>query len=43
MNAIIRQIQKTLENGRPIDIQTGPVASQVIKEIQKETPRKKAS
>jgi len=35
MNAIIRQIQKTLEDGRPLDVKAGPVAAQVLKEIQK--------
>ena len=43
MNAIIKQIQKVLENGHPVDVQTGPVAAQVLKEIQKESARKKAS
>ncbi len=35
MNAIIKQIQKTLKNGQPIDLKTGPLAAQVLKEIQK--------
>lgn len=35
MDAIIKQIQKTLEEGRPVDVKTGPVAAQVLKEIQK--------
>ncbi len=35
MNAIIKQIQEALEHGRPANIQTSPLASQVIKEIQK--------
>jgi hypothetical protein len=35
MNAIIKQIQKSLENGRPIDIKAGPLATKVLKEIQK--------
>jgi len=37
MNAIIKQIQDALEHGRPAEIKTGPLASQVIKEIQKLT------
>jgi len=37
MNAIIKQIQKSLENGKPIDIKASPLASQVLKEIQKQT------
>ena len=36
MNAIIKQIQEALEHGRPADIKTGPLAAQVIKEIQKQ-------
>ncbi len=39
MDAIIKQIQKTLEHGRPLDMKTGPVAAQVLKEIQKVNPR----
>lgn len=35
MDAIIKQIQKSLEDGRPVDVKTGPVAAQVLKEIQK--------
>ena len=34
MNAIIRQIQKTLEEGRLLEVKTGPVAAQVLKKIQ---------
>jgi len=34
MNAIIKQIQDVLEQGRPVDIKTGPLAAQVLKEIQ---------
>ena len=34
MNAIIKQIQDALEYGRPADFKTGPLATQVIKEIQ---------
>jgi len=37
MNAIIKQIQNALEHGRPLNIETGPVAAQVLKEIQKQT------
>jgi len=37
MTAIIRQIQRSLENGRPINIKTGPLAAKVLKEIQKQT------
>jgi len=37
MNAIIKQIQDALEHGRPAEIKTGPLATQVIKEIQKQT------
>lgn len=35
MDVIIKQIQKTLEQGRPLVVKTGPVATQVLKEIQK--------
>lgn len=35
MTAIIRQIQRSLEHGRPLDIKTGPLAAKVLKEIQK--------
>ena len=37
MTAIIRQIQSSLENGRPINIKTGPLAAKVLKEIRKQT------
>jgi len=36
MNALIQQIQNALEHGRPHNVQTGPVAAQIIKEIQKQ-------
>lgn len=35
MTPLIKHIQKSLENGRPTDTKTGPVATQVLKEIQK--------
>lgn len=35
MEAIIRQIQKSLEEGRPVQTKTGALASQVLKEITK--------
>jgi len=37
MQAIIKQIQETLEHGRHVDIKTGPLAAQVLKEIQKKS------
>lgn len=37
MTPLIKQIQKTLEHGRPIETKMGPVAEQVLKEIQKQT------
>jgi len=40
MNAIIKQIQEALEHGRPLDVKTGPLATQVIKEIQKNSTKK---
>jgi len=40
MNAIIKQIQDALEHGRPAEIKTGPLAAQVIKEIQKDSASK---
>lgn len=43
MNAIIKQIQESLEHGRPIDVKTGPLATQVLKEIQKDSSQKKMS
>ena len=36
MTAIIRQIQRSLEHGRPLDMKTGPLAAKVLKEIQKQ-------
>lgn len=39
MNAIIKQIQEALEHGRPSEIKTGPLATQVIKEIQMHIPK----
>jgi hypothetical protein len=36
MKAIIKQIQDALEHGRPLDVQAGPIAAQVLKEIQKQ-------
>lgn len=42
MKAIIKQIQEALEHGRALNVKTGPVAAQVLKEMQKnssgETP-----
>jgi len=35
MDAIIKQIQEALEHGRPLDIKTGTLGAQVLKEIQK--------
>ena len=35
MKAIIKQIQEALEHGRPLDVKTGPIAAQVLKEMQK--------
>jgi len=35
VNAIIKQIQKSLEHGRPVDIKAGPLASKVLQEIRK--------
>jgi len=35
MDAMIRQIQKTLEEGRPAEIKTGELASKVLQEIRK--------
>jgi len=43
MNAIIKKIQHALEHGRPVEIKTGPLAAQVIKEIQKENSEDKLS
>ena len=45
MTQLIKHIQNTLEHGRLIDIKTGPVAEQVLKEIQKlsQTLEKKSS
>nr|WP_275856561.1 hypothetical protein [Sulfurimonas sp. MAG313] len=40
MNAIIKQIQDALEHGRPLSVETGPVAAQVLKEIQMRTSQK---
>ena len=40
MTAIIRQIQRSLEHGRPLDMKTGPLAAKVLKEIQKQTLEK---
>ena len=37
MNALVIQIQNSLEQGRPITTKTGPLAAQVLKEIQKLT------
>ncbi len=37
MTAIIRQIQRSLEHGCPLDMKTGPLAAKVLKEIQKQT------
>lgn len=37
MDAIIKQIQEALEHGRPLNVKTGPLSAQVIKEIQKPT------
>ena len=36
MNAIIKQIEEALAHGCPIDVKTGPLATQVLKEIQKQ-------
>ena len=35
MRAIIKQIQEALEHGRPLDVKTGPITAQVLKEMQK--------
>ena len=40
MNAIIKQIQKSLENGRPVEIRTSPLGIQVLKEIQKDSSKR---
>ena len=37
MTAIIRQIQRSLEHGRPMNIKTGPLAARILKEMQKQT------
>ena len=37
MQAIIKQIQEALEHGRHLDVKTGPLAAQVLKEIQKKS------
>lgn len=39
MNAIVKQIQEALEHGRPMDIKAGAVATQILKEIQKNSSR----
>jgi len=35
MQAIINQIQKSLESGQPLELKAGPLALKVLKEIQK--------
>ena len=35
MNALIKHIQKILEEGKPVDIKESPLASKVLKEMQK--------
>lgn len=41
MNAIVKKIQHTLEHGRPEESKHGLLASQVLKEILKETHKEK--
>ncbi len=37
MQAIINQIQKSLQSGQPLELNAGPLALKVLKEMQKHT------
>lgn len=37
MQAIIKQIQKSLESGQHLELKAGPLALKVLKEIQQQT------
>ena len=43
MNAIIKQIQNALENGRPLHVEKSPLAQQVVKEMQKDSSKRTVS